>query len=107
MAVNAILPLTALLLAALIYLLVQYIRHPPRRAASKNDRNDEKASSINKKDQTDPYSEIAPLPSFDWASTEPLKLRPFKKTYHLTMGAYLYPIQANQTGSPKPKPKPH
>lgn len=104
MAINAILPITSLLLA-LIYLLIQYIRHPPRRAASKNERNDEKASSsINKIDQTDPYSEIAPLPSFDWASTEPLQLRPFKKTYHLTMGAYLYPIQANQTGSPKPKP---
>lgn len=87
MASTTLLPVTALLLA-LIYLLVQYIRHPPSRAASRNDRTDEKVSSSdNKKDQTDPYSDIEPLPSFDWATTEPLKLRPFKKTYHLTMGA--------------------
>lgn len=27
-----------------------------------------------------------PLPDFDWATTEPIKQRPFKAKYHLTMG---------------------
>jgi hypothetical protein len=36
--------------------------------------------------EKDPYSEITALPNFDWKTTEPLKLRPFKAKYHLTMG---------------------
>ncbi|KAF2457881.1 hypothetical protein BDY21DRAFT_385566 [Lineolata rhizophorae] len=31
------------------------------------------------------YDNIEPLLDFDWASTEPLKLRPFKPKYHLSM----------------------
>ncbi|PSS12800.1 hypothetical protein M430DRAFT_124428 [Amorphotheca resinae ATCC 22711] len=34
----------------------------------------------------DPTTEIIPLPDFDWRTTEPLKIRPFKPKYHLTMG---------------------
>lgn len=34
----------------------------------------------------DPYLAIEPLHDFDWKSTEPLKIRPFKPKYHLTMG---------------------
>jgi hypothetical protein len=33
-----------------------------------------------------PYSNIEPLPDFDWRTTEVLKQRPFKPKYHLTMG---------------------
>jgi len=29
---------------------------------------------------------IEPLPDFDWKTTEPIKFRPFKPTYHITMG---------------------
>ncbi|KAA8576691.1 hypothetical protein EYC84_006768 [Monilinia fructicola] len=29
---------------------------------------------------------IVPLPNFDWHTTEPLKIRPFKPVYHMTMG---------------------
>lgn len=36
--------------------------------------------------EKDPYTVITPLPNFDWRKTEPLKLRPFKPKYHLTMG---------------------
>lgn len=32
------------------------------------------------------YPHVTPLSSFDWSSTSPLKLRPFKPRYHLTMG---------------------
>jgi hypothetical protein len=40
-------------------------------------------------EQSDPlaaYHAIDPLPDFDWKSTPPIKLRPFKPKYHLTMG---------------------
>lgn len=30
--------------------------------------------------------QIEPLRSFDWQSTQPLKFRPFKPIYHMTMG---------------------
>jgi hypothetical protein len=30
--------------------------------------------------------EITPLTDFDWNTTEPTKIRPFKPKYHLTMG---------------------
>ncbi|KAF7960598.1 hypothetical protein EAE96_000274 [Botrytis aclada] len=42
--------------------------------------NDEKTSII-----ANPPS-ITPLSDFDWRTTEPLKLRPFKPLYHMTMG---------------------
>lgn len=34
----------------------------------------------------DVYTAIEPLLDFDWKSTQPIKLRPFKPKYHLTMG---------------------
>lgn len=43
-------------------------------------RKDEKTSTL------DAYSNITPLADFEWRDTEPIKLRPFKPKYHLTMG---------------------
>jgi len=43
----------------------------------------------NAPEQNDPlkaYQAIEPLRDFDWQSTPPMKLRPFKPKYHLTMG---------------------
>jgi hypothetical protein len=40
-------------------------------------------------EQDDPlnaYQDIEPLHDFGWESTPPIKLRPFKPKYHLTMG---------------------
>jgi hypothetical protein len=34
----------------------------------------------------DPYLTIEALQNFDWKTTEPIKIRPFKPKYHLTMG---------------------
>lgn len=31
------------------------------------------------------YPPIEPLPDFDWKTKEPIKIRPFKPKYHLTM----------------------
>ncbi|TKX25675.1 hypothetical protein C1H76_2325 [Elsinoe australis] len=35
--------------------------------------------------EADPYKDIAPLVDFDWKKEAPIKLRPFKPKYHLTM----------------------
>ena len=45
--------------------------------------------------EKEPYHFIAPLPDFDWRNTEPLKFRPFKPKYHLTMGEQVPWLQAN------------
>lgn len=34
------------------------------------------------------YEGIEPLTNFDWKKIEPLKIRPFKSRYHLTMGSF-------------------
>jgi hypothetical protein len=43
-------------------------------------------SGIEQGDPLAAYHAIDPLPDFDWKSTPPIKLRPFKPKYHLTMG---------------------
>ena len=52
------------------------------------------------------HSGIEPLPDFDWRATPPMKLRPFKPTYNITMGnsssSLLSPSQFTPTQS-----KPH
>ena len=34
----------------------------------------------------DPYQDIEPLSDFDWSTTPPARIRPFKPKFHLTMG---------------------
>jgi hypothetical protein len=43
-------------------------------------------SSVKQEDPFAAYHAIDPLPDFDWESTPPIKIRPFKPKYHLTMG---------------------
>jgi hypothetical protein len=43
-------------------------------------------SGVEQGDPLAAYYAIDPLPDFDWTSTPPIKLRPFKPKYHLTMG---------------------
>jgi hypothetical protein len=33
--------------------------------------------------------DLEPLKDFDWQTVQPLQLRPFKPTYHITMGTLL------------------
>jgi len=40
------------------------------------------------KDESAAKSMITPLLDFNWKTTEPLQLRPFKPKYHLTMGEW-------------------
>lgn len=53
-------------------------------AASNNtDDDDEQAS----------YPPVEPLSDFDWKTKEPVKIRPFKPKYHLTMSMCTFPTE--------------
>lgn len=42
---------------------------------------------LDEKKNREPYDAIEPMPGdADWATTPPIKLRPFKPKYHMTMG---------------------
>ena len=50
-----------------------------------------KQKSVEKNEDTDPldaYNDIIPLTGFEWRDSEPIKIRPFKPKYHLTMGTF-------------------
>jgi hypothetical protein len=71
-------PLTAAAIAVAIFVLWRYRR--------RTDSILEDKALVNEKTATDPYDDIEPLHNFDWSTTEPIKLWPFKPVYHLTMG---------------------
>ncbi|KAK2732947.1 hypothetical protein FQN57_002432 [Myotisia sp. PD_48] len=58
----------------LIVVVRNYTAKPPKKRARKFDVADE-----------DHFPPIEPLDKFDWKTTEPLQLRPYKPKYHLTM----------------------
>jgi len=79
------------LMAVIVYLVVALWRLSPQFVGwifgqkthiTRNEKMDAELSLSEK----DPYSQIISLRDFDWQNTEPLKLRPFKSKYHLTMG---------------------
>jgi hypothetical protein len=75
----------SLVLATVLRLLYRYLQHRRTSITAKSLSNDGK----NAAEQEDPlaaYDAIEPLKDFDWKTTPPLKLRPFKPRYHLTMG---------------------
>lgn len=51
---------------------------------------DQAKSSTGEDKEVDPYHSLEPLQDFDWSSTEPIKIRPFKPKYHLTMGKFSF-----------------
>ena len=66
----------------LVYRYVTYRRGPNAAVLQSNEKKDAR-------EQDDPmraYHDIEPLHDLDWKATPPLKLRPFKPKYHLTMG---------------------
>lgn len=78
-------PYVFLALAAVLWLVYRYIQHyrPGNHAKTESD---EKRDSPEQEDPLGAYQVIEALQDFDWASTPPMKLRPFKPKYHLTMG---------------------
>jgi hypothetical protein len=58
-------------------------------------------SSVKQDDPLAAYHAIDPLPDFDWESTPPIKIRPFKPKYHLTMGERSSEISNRET---RPRP---
>lgn len=64
-----------------------------------------KSLHINETASPSPYPPIEPLPDFDWKTKEPIKLRPFKPKYNLTMSttANNTEKQPQLTGSRHPR----
>lgn len=77
---EVLLPLSAAVIALGILLL--WRRYSPSVGAASWRTRPKSAEQPEK----DPYEAIEPLPKFDWASTEPIRIRPFKPKYHMTMG---------------------
>ena len=75
------------LLAALSLLIWTLFK---RRSSTR--RQDQESSPPEKNTPIDPYQDIEPLPNFDWQTTTPLKIRPFKPKYHLTMALENCPL---------------
>lgn len=71
--------------AVILWLVYRYvtIRRSTNAAVSQSN---EKRDAAEQEDPLRAYQDIEPLHDFDWESTPPMKLRPFKPKYHLTMG---------------------
>lgn len=59
------------------------------RAKQKNASKSQVLPISKEKDEPTAYPPVKPLPDFDWEQKEPLKLRPFKPKYNLTMSMEL------------------
>jgi hypothetical protein len=71
--------------ATVLWLVYRYLQH--RRAADKAEAlSDDGKNAAEQEDPLAAYDAIEPLKDFDWKTTPPLRLRPFKPKYHLTMG---------------------
>jgi hypothetical protein len=79
----------ALLASAAVLLLVYGFIDLYRSTGSTTSESNEKQHHPEQEDPLKAYQEIEPLLNFDWKSTPPMKLRPFKPKYHLTMGKKL------------------
>jgi hypothetical protein len=77
--------LLALALASLFALLYKRLKRTEHHAVALSRVEDGK-SSVEKESPLAAYYAIDPLPDFDWESTPPIKIGPFKPKYHLTMG---------------------
>jgi hypothetical protein len=74
--------LTSTVVLWLVYRYVTYRRN----ANTAIPQPDGKKNVSEQEDPLKAYQDIEPLHDFDWESTPPMKLRPFKPKYHLTMG---------------------
>ncbi|KAM0721264.1 hypothetical protein Q7P37_003552 [Cladosporium fusiforme] len=84
----------SLALFACVCLFFRYRRYIVGPTKTRENAEQEKKGSEGE-DEKDPlaaYDNIEPLHDFDWRTTEPMKLRPFKLTYHLTMGLETIPL---------------
>lgn len=71
--------------AVVLWLVYRYVIHY-RGTNTAIHQSYEKKSVSEQKDPLKAYQDIESLHEFDWESTPPMKLRPFKPKYHLTMG---------------------
>lgn len=71
--------------AAILWLVYRYAIHY-RGTNTAILQPNEKKNASEQEDTLRAYQDIEPLHDFDWEATPPMKLRPFKPKYHLTMG---------------------
>ncbi|GAB7323927.1 hypothetical protein MBLNU13_g07348t3 [Cladosporium sp. NU13] len=70
--------------AAVLWLVYRYVTYR-RGTSSAIPPSNEKKNASGQENPLKAYQDIEPLHDFDWESTPPMKLRPFKPKYHLTM----------------------
>jgi hypothetical protein len=75
----------SLVSAIVLWLVYRYLQHRRTANEAEASSNDGK-NAAEQADSLAAYDAIEPLKDFDWKTTPPLKLRPFKPKYHLTMG---------------------
>lgn len=84
-----------LALVAVLWLLFRYVQQNRMRDRVHTPVDSKTSTTINENgDALAAYQNIEPLSDFDWASTPPIKIRPFKPKYHLTMGMCWSPTEA-------------
>jgi hypothetical protein len=76
--------LLALALASLLVLAYTRLRRTECHSVAFS--NEDAKTRVEQDDPFAAYYAINPLSDFDWKSTPPIKIRPFKPRYHLTMG---------------------
>ena len=84
-------PLAAILVALVLFIIWRAFRNGEIIERQDTEPIDEK------KEDYDAYHDLEPLPNFDWSTTEPIRIRPFKPKYYLTMGRSLYLITTNMS----------
>lgn len=75
---SALTVLAGICLFLAVICLIWFSTHQSRSQPNKNPVEDVKLQ--------DTYHKFEPLKDFDWRTTAPLRLRPWKPKYHLTMG---------------------
>jgi hypothetical protein len=70
---------------AVLWLVYRYVTYQRGANTAIPQQNEEKKAA-EREGPLKAYQDIEPLENFDWESTPPMKLRPFKPKYHLTMG---------------------
>lgn len=87
MSVLVTLSVVALIIRLMVMVLqvARYIRWKRLDRTRRANENEVKAAE-NKSSSHELNPSIEPLGNFDWKTTRPMKLRPFKPTYHITMG---------------------
>jgi len=85
--------------AVVLWLVYRYVTYY-RGTNAAIPQSDGKKEAPEQQDPLRAYQDIEPLHDFDWESTPPMKVRPFKPKYHLTMGEEAFNPSSMYKSSP-------